>query len=45
VGTSTIDGYSDRVGLTNGDTYYYVVQPINGTSEICQSNEAKVTIP
>jgi hypothetical protein len=46
VGTATVDAFSDRTaGLINGDTYYYVVQPINGTSEICQSNEAKVTIP
>jgi|HubBroStandDraft_1064217.scaffolds.fasta_scaffold11403_2 hypothetical protein len=46
VGTSTIDSFSDRTaGLVNGDTYYYVVQPLNGTSEICQSNEEKVVIP
>lgn len=46
VGTSTLDSYSDRGGsLTNGATYYYVVQPVNGASEICQSNEEKVVIP
>jgi hypothetical protein len=46
IGTSTIDSFSDRTaGLVNGGTYYYVVQPLNGTSEICQSNEEKVVIP
>jgi hypothetical protein len=45
IGTSTVDSYSDRTGLTNGDTYYYVVQPVNGTNEICQSNQATITVP
>jgi hypothetical protein len=46
VGTSTIDSFSDRTaGLVNGGTYYYVAQPVNGTQEICQSNEEKVVIP
>jgi hypothetical protein len=45
VGTSTITGYSDTSGLVNGDTYYYVVQPVNGSNEICQSNQEPVTIP
>jgi hypothetical protein len=45
VGTSTSTAYSDRTGLINGDTYYYVVQPVNGTNEICQSNQATVKIP
>jgi hypothetical protein len=45
IGTSTNTGYSDIVGLTNGQTYYYVVQPVNGSSEICQSNQEPVTVP
>ena len=32
-------------GLVNGGTYYYVVYPVNGTAEVCQSNQAKVRIP
>jgi hypothetical protein len=44
IGTSTITGYTDLTGV-NGATYYYVVQPVNGTSEICQSNQEAVTIP
>jgi len=45
VGTSTTTAYSDRTGLVNNGTYYYVVQPVNGTNEICQSNQATVTVP
>jgi len=45
VGTSTSTVYNDRSGLKNGSTYYYVVQPIQGTTEICTSNQATVTIP
>jgi hypothetical protein len=45
VGTTTSTVYNDRSGLTNGSTYYYVVQPLQGSTEICQSNEAKITIP
>lgn len=38
--------YSDKSGLVNGNTYYYVLQPANAAGgEICQSNEAKVTVP
>ena len=46
VGTTATTAYSDRVGLTNGGTYYYVLQPLNasGTS-LCQSNQATITIP
>lgn len=45
VGTTKTTVYNDRSGLTNGGTYYYYVQPLQGTTEICQSNEATVTIP
>jgi hypothetical protein len=45
VGTTTTTVYNDRTGLTNGNTYYYVVQPLQGTTEICQSNQATITIP
>jgi len=45
VGTTTTTAYSDRTGLTNGDTYYYVLQPVNGTGPVCQSNQATITIP
>jgi hypothetical protein len=46
VGSSTSPAFSDRTGLLNGHTYFYVLQPINASNvEICQSNEAKVTIP
>jgi hypothetical protein len=44
-GTAT--AFSDTTaGLVNGGTYFYVLQPINGSgTEICQSNEATVKIP
>ena len=47
VGTSSYTTYADiSNSLVNGDTYYYVVQPVNASgSEICQSNEAVVKIP
>jgi len=45
VGTTTSTAYSDRTGLTSGQTYYYVLQPVNGASSVCQSNQATVTIP
>ena len=45
VGTSKSTVYNDRSGLKNASTYYYVVQPIQGTTEICTSNQATVTIP
>lgn len=46
VGSATITAYSDTNGLQNGATYYYVLQPATaGGAEICQSNEAKVTVP
>ena len=46
VGSTSGTAFSDTNGLVNGGTYYYVLQPLNATGgEICQSNEAKVTIP
>ena len=45
VGTTSSTAFSDRSGLTNGVTYYYVVQPLNGSSEVCQSNQATITVP
>ncbi|MGO9340677.1 MAG: PEP-CTERM sorting domain-containing protein [Terracidiphilus sp.] len=45
VGSTTNTAYSDRTGLTNGDTYYYVLQPVNAAGAVCQSNQATVTVP
>lgn len=45
VGTTSNTAFSDTSGLTNGDTYFYVVQPLNGTAQVCQSNQAIVTVP
>jgi len=45
VGSTTSTAYSDRSGLVNGSTYYYVVQPLNGAGEICQSNQAIIKVP
>jgi hypothetical protein len=45
VGTSTNTVFNDKNGLANGATYYYVVQPLQGTAEICQSNQATVKVP
>lgn len=45
VGKSMNTVFNDRTGLKNNTTYYYVVQPVQGTTEICQSNEAVVKIP
>jgi hypothetical protein len=47
VGTTTSTVFVDETtGLKNGDTYYYYVQPLNSqNTEICQSNQATVTIP
>jgi hypothetical protein len=46
VGSSSTLVFSDSTGLTSGSTYYYVLQPrpVSGAA-ICQSNEARVTIP
>jgi hypothetical protein len=44
-GTTTGTAFSDRSGLTNGQTYYFVLQPVNGSGSVCQSNQATVTVP
>jgi hypothetical protein len=44
-GTTTLTAFADETGLTNGSTYYFVLQPINNTGAVCQSNQAKITIP
>jgi hypothetical protein len=46
VGTSSVTGFSDsHDGIVPGQTYYYVVQPVQGSTEVCQSNQATVFIP
>ncbi len=45
IGNTTTPAYSDRTGLVNGDTYYYVVQPQSNGTTVCQSNQATITIP
>jgi hypothetical protein len=52
IGTTNNTAYSDPLNdksgvppLVNGDTYYYVVQPDNGNTAVCQSNQATVTVP
>lgn len=46
VGTTTSTVFVDTgTGLKNGSTYYYFVQPLNSGTEICQSNQATVTVP
>jgi hypothetical protein len=46
VGKTSSTSFTDTTkGLTNGDTYFYVVQPVNGSTEVCQSNQATITVP
>ena len=46
VGSSTVTSYRDgNDGMLPGQTWYYVVDPIQGSTAICQSNEAKIKIP
>ena len=45
MGSSTTTAYSDRSGLSNGGTYYYVLQPQASGGTVCQSNQAVVTVP
>ena len=45
IGSTTSAAFADKNGLVNSKTYYYVVQPLTGGTEICQSNQATVTIP
>ncbi len=45
IGTTSNTSYSDTNGLNTGSTYYYVVQPVNGSTGVCQSNQATITVP
>ena len=47
IGSSTTPAYSDRSGLSDKNTFYYVLQPIavGGTSAVCQSNQAAILVP
>ncbi len=46
VGSTGLTGYRDGDdGLLPNTTYYYVVQPTQGTAEICQSNQAAIAVP
>jgi len=46
IGTSTSTVFVDNTGgLLNGHTYYYAVNPLQGSTAICESNTATVTIP
>jgi hypothetical protein len=53
IGTTTNTSFSDPLSdstplpaaLVNGKTYYYVVQPDNGSAAVCQSNEKAITVP
>ena len=46
VGNTNLTGYRDGGdGLVANTTYYYVVQPLEGSTEICQSNQAAIAIP
>lgn len=46
IGNTSLTGYRDGDdGLLRNTTYYYVVQPLEGSTEICQSNQAAIAIP
>jgi hypothetical protein len=46
IGNTNLTGYRDAGdGLLPDTTYYYVVQPLEGSTEICQSNQAAIAIP
>jgi hypothetical protein len=44
-GTTKQTSFSDRSGLTNGDKYYFVLQPVNASGAVCQSNQATIVVP
>jgi hypothetical protein len=44
-GSTTLTAFADETGLTNGSTYYFVLQPVNATGAVCQSNQVTITIP
>ncbi|MDE1827245.1 MAG: fibronectin type III domain-containing protein [Thaumarchaeota archaeon] len=43
IATVTTTGYTDSVGLTNGQTYYYYVTAVNSAGQSSLSNEANAT--
>jgi hypothetical protein len=46
VGTTTLTAYRDgNDGLLPSHTYYYVVDPLQGSTEVCQSGQAAIKIP
>ena len=45
VGTSNLTSYRDTGGLVSGNTYYYVVHPLQGSAEVCESNQTSVPVP
>jgi hypothetical protein len=46
VGKTNNPAFTDQTaGLTNGGTFYYVVQPDNGNGAVCNSNQVTITIP
>ena len=46
LGNTTLPAYSDSSGLSNGATYFYVVQPATAAgTAICQSTQVQVKIP
>lgn len=45
IGNTTATAFSDTHGLVNGDSYYYQVEPLSGTTQVCTSNTANVKVP
>jgi len=46
-GSATVPAYSDKAGLVDMNTYFYVLQPIpvGSTNAVCQSNQASIFVP
>lgn len=46
IGTTNLTYFRDiNSGLVANNTYFYVVQPLQGSTEICQSNQAAIFVP
>jgi hypothetical protein len=45
VGSSTTPVFTDKSGLSNNHTYFYVLQPQSSGTTVCQSNQTVVTVP